>query len=375
MKDSIKFINLNSNSIELPRVERKGFGNLKIIRWGNNNNFSQELINLVNESPLQKSIINSLYLRLCGANINIPDNLKTPNFRDSWDSLVKKCMKDFSIFQAFSLQLVLNKDGEHFSIYHQPVSEIRFEQVNPNNEIEFAYICTDWSKMYNYSNVERIKLLSTDIKRGEKYLIYFKQYEPQEYYYHTPSYFSAANWINADAKLSRYYNNFISNNFNSQKILYYPSEPSKEEKDELYKNIKANFTGEDNAGSILVLYGSSNELMPRIESIPSSDAELYNNVTDLVSKYIISANSLTSPVLAGLSTSSGFSSKSEEIIAAETCYKLNVVKPQRMFVLDSINNLIHNLNQTNSSITIDDYNLTEEYEGDTTNNNNLDTYE
>ena len=81
-------------------------------------------------------------------------------------------------------------------------------------------------------------------------------------------------------------------------------------------------------------------------------------------KYIVAGNRLTSPILAGLSTSSGFSSKSDEIIAAYTLYKLTVIDEIRNFVMDKINFLLQ-LNGYPRCLTLQDYDFAKEFEGTT----------
>ena len=130
--------------------------------------------------------------------------------------------------------------------------------------------------------------------------------------------------------------------------------------------MQASFGGESNAGNILLLVGE-NGVAPTIQNIESVDADLYNSVTDVVLKYIVAANRLTSPILAGLATSAGFSSKSDEIIAAYTQYKLTVIDEDRNFIMDKINFLLQ-LNGYPRVLEIKDYDIRKEFEGQTASN-------
>lgn len=172
---------------------------------------------------------------------------------------------------------------------------------------------------------------------------------------------SAANYVAADAALSQYYNNYIRNNFSANLAIKYPMEPDEEKKAELYRALQASFGGSENAGNILLLFGE-NGVSPEISSIESVNADLYNSVCDTVKLAIVSANRLTSPILAGISTSSGFSSKSDEIIAATVQYRLTVINSERQFILDAFNDLLV-MNGYKRVLTIEDYNLAKEFEG------------
>ena len=203
-------------------------------------------------------------------------------------------------------------------------------------------------------------------KKGERYLLYFKPYDPSELYYAVPKWYSAANWILADIALSRYYNNYIRNNFSANLAITFPEDIDEDKREELYQMLMDSFGGESNAGNIILLFGQ-NGTNPEISSVESVNADLYQNVCDTVLKYIVSANRLTSPILAGLSTSSGFSSKSDELIAAYSLYSLTVIDDIRTFIMDKMNYLLM-LNGQPRCLVLQDYNFRDEFEGITAEN-------
>ena len=334
------------------------------VRFGYDNLYPQLCLDLANSSPLQKAIMENKLSYMYGAGLaKVEDDIYTPNLSEGWDSLVYKCMTDFTYLNAFAVQVIMNEGGNSFSFYHQPVDQVRLGQYNANNIIEKAYICTNWGKIYSSKgNVVEIKMWGCETpKKGERYLMYFKKHQLGEYYYAIPQWMSAANYIMADAALSQYYNNYIHNNFSANLAIKYPTEPPEEKKAEIYKALQDSFGGSENAGNILLLFGE-NGVSPEISSIESVNADLYNSVCDTVKLAIVSANRLTSPILAGISTSSGFSSKSDEIIAATVQYRLTVINSDRQFVMDKINDLL-SMNGKPRVLSIQDYNLAKEFEG------------
>ena len=334
------------------------------VRFGYDNLYPQLCLDLANSSPLQKAIMENKLSYMYGAGLaKVEDDIYTPNLGEGWDSLVYKCMTDFTYLNAFAVQVIMNEGGNSFSFYHQPIDQVRLGQYNANNIIEKAYICTNWGKIYSSKgNVVEIKMWGCETpKKGERYLMYFKKHQLGEYYYAIPQWMSAANYIMADAALSQYYNNYIHNNFSANLAIKYPTEPPEEKKAEIYKALQDSFGGSENAGNILLLFGE-NGVSPEISSIESVNADLYNSVCDTVKLAIVSANRLTSPILAGISTSSGFSSKSDEIIAATVQYRLTVINSDRQFVMDKINDLL-SMNGKSRVLSIQDYNLAKEFEG------------
>lgn len=338
------------------------------VKFDYDNQYPERVLDMVNSSPLQKSILESRKTYILGAGLDkVDENVYTPNMYESWIDLIEKCVSDYVYLNAFAVQVILNESGNRFSFYHQPVQQVRFANYNDKNFIEKAYLCTDWRKAQKNKNVVEIPMFGSETpKKGKAYLLYFKPDQVGEYYYGIPEYMSAANYIMADAALSQYYNNYIHNNFSANLALRFPTEPTEEKKEELYENLRKSFGGSENAGNILLLFGE-NGVVPEINSIESVNADLYNSVVDIIKLALVSANRLTSPILAGISTSSGFSSKSDEMIAAYTLYKLTVINSERAFLLKGFNKMLE-MNGHARVFKFLDFDIRKEFEGQTANN-------
>lgn len=338
------------------------------VKFDVDNQYPERVLDMVNSSPLQKSILESRKTYILGAGLDkVDENVYTPNMYESWIDLIEKCVSDYVYLNAFAVQVILNESGNRFSFYHQPVQQVRFANYNDKNFIEKAYLCTDWRKAQKNKNVVEIPMFGSETpKKGKAYLLYFKPDQVGEYYYGIPEYMSAANYIMADAALSQYYNNYIHNNFSANLALRFPTEPTEEKKQELYENLRNSFGGAENAGNILLLFGE-NGVVPEINSIESVNADLYNSVVDIIKLALVSANRLTSPILAGIATSSGFSSKSDEMIAAYTLYKLTVINSERAFILKGFNKMLE-MNGNSRVFKFLDFDIRKEFEGQTASN-------
>lgn len=337
------------------------------VRFGGDNNYPSALMDLAQNSPLQSAILENKLAYMLGAGLSSDANsLRSPNRQETWRELIRKVMTDFVYYEAYAVQIILNEDNASYSFFHTPIQQVRLGQYNDRNLIEKAYLCADWTRSTRQNIIEIPMFGSEKMKKGQPYLIYEKMYRPDEYYYAIPRWTSAANYISADAALSKYYNNYIRNNFSANLQVTFPSEPDDEKKGYLYEMFRTSFGGSENAGNIVLLFGENGE-RPEIKPIESVNADLYNQVVDVIKTAIVSANRLTSPVLAGIATSSGFSSKSDEIIAATTQYRLTVINPERQFVLDTLNWLAH-MNGKTGMLIINDYNLRDEFEGENVEN-------
>ena len=362
--DKITFRDYSFDKPYIDKMTRKD----SWVKFDVDNQYPERVLDMVNSSPLQKSILESRKTYILGAGLDkVDENVYTPNMYESWIDLIEKCVSDYVYLNAFAVQVILNESGNRFSFYHQPVQQVRFANYNDKNFIEKAYLCTDWRKAQKNKNVVEIPMFGSETpKKGKAYLLYFKPDQVGEYYYGIPEYMSAANYIMADAALSQYYNNYIHNNFSANLALRFPTEPTEEKKEELYENLRKSFGGAENAGNILLLFGESG-VVPEINSIESVNADLYNSVVDIIKLALVSANRLTSPILAGISTSSGFSSKSDEMIAAYTLYKLTVINSERAFLLKGFNKMLE-MNGHARVFKFLDFDIRKEFEGQTANN-------
>ena len=362
--DKITFRDYSFDKPYIDKMTRKD----SWVKFDVDNQYPERVLDMVNSSPLQKSILESRKTYILGAGLDkVDENVYTPNMYESWIDLIEKCVSDYVYLNAFAVQVILNESGNRFSFYHQPVQQVRFANYNDKNFIEKAYLCTDWRKAQKNKNVVEIPMFGSETpKKGKAYLLYFKPDQVGEYYYGIPEYMSAANYIMADAALSQYYNNYIHNNFSANLALRFPTEPTEEKKEELYENLRKSFGGAENAGNILILFGE-NGVVPEINSIESVNADLYNSVVDIIKLALVSANRLTSPILAGISTSSGFSSKSDEMIAAYTLYKLTVINSERAFLLKGFNKMLE-MNGHARVFKFLDFDIRKEFEGQTANN-------
>lgn len=356
-------INFKDFTFDSPTIDASR-GYRDFARFDYDNLFPQRLLETVDESPMQKAILENRVNYILGAGFDkTKDNIYTPNFSESWFQIFEKAVRDFVYLGAFAIQVIQNESGNRFSFYHVPIDQVRLGKYTDKNIIEKAYLCSDWKKA-NRDRIIEIKMWGSEQpKKGERYLMYFKPYKPTEYYYAIPYWFAGINYVMADGALSQYFNNYIRNSFSSNLVIKFGNEPDEEKKQELYQNLQASFGGAENAGNIMVLFGESG-ILPEISSVDPStqQADLYNTITDTVKLALVSANRLTSPVLAGISTSTGFSSKSEELIAAEVMYRLTVINQERQFLLNKFNDLLQ-MNGLPRVLTIQDYNLQEEFLG------------
>lgn len=330
------------------------------INYGSNNLLPQDIIELNNQSAINKAVIENKVTYICGAGLVKGEYYGQPNPTDSWNELIKRVAKDYVTFGGFCFQVILNEDGKSISLYHADFSKIRVGETNEYGKYLSFFLANDWTKTYGkYAPVEIKAYGSEDLKKGVPYLLYYKDYEPSLDYYPIPQYYSALNYIEADGLLGKFYRNSINNGFVPSTIITMPSNPAEKEKEQFQNDIQASYSGANGANSIVVLWGESQEIKPVVTSYTASNnADLYNNVDEIIFQKILSAHRLTSPTLAGLSGSGNLSGNASEIINSYILYNQTVIQQLRRNIIDALSSF--SINNGYKALLIEELDVTSE---------------
>lgn len=155
-------------------------------------------------------------------------------------------------------------------------------------------------------------------------------------------------------------------------IITMPSNPPQDQKEQFQRDIESSYTGSNGANSIVVLWGESEEIKPVVTSYTASgNADLYNNVDEIIFQKIISAHRLTSPTLAGLSGSGNLSGNASEIINSYVLYNQTVIHKLRRKILDTLNTFV--INNGYKKLEIEDLDIVAEIQNTQTTNKEEET--
>lgn len=327
------------------------------INYDRDNLLPQRIIELNNESAINKAVIDNKVTYICGSGLKAGQYYAQPNPHQSWDELIEKVAKDYVTFGGYCFQVILNENGKSVSLFHTDFSKVRVGQTNEYGANLTFFIANDWRRIYGkYAPVEVKAYGSEEMQKGVPYLFYYKDYEPSLDYYPIPQYYSALSYIEADGLLGKFYRNSINNGFVPSTIITMPSNPAEEQKAQFQRDIENSYSGTNGANSIVVLWGESQEIKPVVTSYTASNnADLYNNVDEIIFQKIISAHRLTSPTLAGLSGSGNLSGNASEIINSFVLYNTTVIHQFRRKILDTLS--IFTVNNGYAPLVIDDLDI------------------
>ena len=286
------------------------------VQWGRKNDFPQRLSDLYYGSVTHKSCIDFAVTAILGEGVDY-DAMKTkqsdlvPNYQDTWDNLIEKCSKDFVLLGGYAIQVIKNRDGKTYSFFHQPFGDVRCGERDEDGVITKYYISRDWTNTAKYQPLELPAFgfqEDFNLKSGQAYLYVFMDYSPDLEYYSVPSYIAALKPIQTEIELERFDLRSVVNNFSASGILTLNRVDDEEERDMIIQNIKAMFTGSDNANSLIINFKNNDDEEPsqfvKIDKDAGNNVNLFEQCNDRVISKIIAAHKVSSKALIGYNAES-----------------------------------------------------------------------
>lgn len=317
---------------------------LEIISWGKKNDTPQELIKLLNTSPVHRGIIESKvsYIISDGWEVvsgQVEEFLKNGSSDYDLTDVAEQCVFDLENFGAFALKLVFNNIGEYAYCEQLDVDLLRKSVV----ENEWVY-CEDWS---NTKTEKRIYDVFTYAKDKGSYILYFKlptkRLQKELGIYPKPSYVAALTDIEASAEICHFRVSSIKNNFSLGTIINNPNGiPETDEEKEAARDFADQFQndGEYNGGYV-INYSDGKDKEITVTQVNGNDLDKrYLQTEQSVINNILTGHSVTSPMLVGIKVS-GQLGGSDELENAFNIFKQTYVSKRQNFVNRAFNYVLN----------------------------------
>jgi len=325
------FVRINMAESKLPVFkENKSKG---IITFGDDNLYPMGLIELFNKSPKHSAIITQKAAYLAGDKTEIIGNntediakaqeyLNNINAYEDFDSLKQKIANDLELFDGFALEVIWNKAKTSIAeIYHLP-----FQNVRVATEGGYAY-SEDWG---NRRCEVQYYPEWNPTTRENKQVYCFKMYRAGQEEYPLPVYVAALKYVEIDTEIANFHLNSIKSGFSAQTLIQlFKGIPTPEEARNTIKRFKDNFTGSDNAGSVIIQFNDPNETPSSVNNLAPSDFDkLFMQLNEQVQEEIFSGHRVTSPMLFGIKTEGQLGGRNELIEAYES-FQVSYVEPRQ----------------------------------------------
>jgi len=318
----------NFAAIELPII--KEVQSKDWVFFGEKNLYPARIIELYNSSAMHKTAIDAKHAATIGEGFKVYGQTVVNKRGETLDEVFSKCALDEWIFGAYTLNVIWSRDGERISeIYHIPANKIRAAKMDDWDNINHYWYSSDWAKPNKYKPME-YKAFDMNEKTADaaSQIYYVKGYNPETDYYGLPSYISALNDIELDARISKFHNANISQGLSpSLAINFRNGIPTPEERQIIYNEIENTFSGENNAGKFFLLFSEPGK-EAQITPIQSANDTYYTTLEERVSSRILTSHRITSPMLLGIrDAGGGLGSNKDEILVAYSHFYGTVIQP------------------------------------------------
>ena len=329
------------NKMILP-VERFVSGK-DLVEWGNRNSYPDYLLDLYNNVPTLRSIINGNIDFITGDDVSIlplTDNLPNGQMNNRGDNIreqIKDISKDYEIYGGFALQIIRNLIGMVAEVYY-----IDMRYLRTNKEGNVFYYCEDWSKSGKKDvivypaympNLNWDTLDDEQRNRNASSILYVKNVHTQVY--PAPLYAASIKACEIERLIDDFHINSLQNQFVSSAIINFNNgDPGDEMKKEIEDAINEKFAGAANGGRIMLSFNKNKESATDIVEFEVKDfGERYKALSEHSRQQIFTAFR-ANPNLFGIPTEgNGFAN--EQYAESFKLYNRTQIQPVQRLIADT----------------------------------------
>lgn len=324
-----------------------------IVNWGAKNNYPNLLLDLYAQSPTHRAAINFGVMSILGGGIDteamqVDGSQLVPNYRESWDDVIKALATDYLLYGSYALQVIMNRDGKTFSFYHTPLEKVRWTEYDADGQITKYAISQDWTNPTKYPPVfvDAFDTIDSNrLKKGVPYLYVYRTYSPINTYYTSPHYSSAIKAIQSEVEYLNYDLRTVHNNFTPSGMLVLNEVSTDEERNAIIRQVQNTFEGSDNANSLMISFRSNAEQQAP-QFVPfqasTSNVNLYADAEQRIVSRILAGHGIPSSSLIGIPDigNTGFASEGEKLRIAFNLYMSLVGNSNRQAIVKTLNYML-----------------------------------
>ena len=328
-------------------AEKKGIDG-GYIKYGENNDYPEYIVDLYNKSSKHSAIIKSKVHYITGNGWSgQPDAqpfIDKANRVESLNDLTRKVSLDIEIFGGAFLEIIWDLSGNLAEIWHCDYTKMRTNKDNTQ-----YWYKEDWKD----NKVKPIVIAAFNPKQPTgKQILYVKEYRPNIGIYGLPSYFAALNYIESDIEVSKHILGNAQTGFSASKLITLPNgEPNDEEKRNVDQRIRKTYSGADGK-KYMIAFVNDISRKPVIDDLGTSDLtkEDFGKVDELIQTNIFSGHQVTTPSIMGIAEAGKLGTRTEMRDGYEI-FKNTYVNAKQMH-LESVFNMLAKYKGVESEIKI-----------------------
>ena len=315
-----------------------------MVEWGTRNAYPDYLLDLYNNVPTLRSIINGNIDYVAGNDVTIMPlqeeftNQEMNRRGDTIREQVKDIAKDFEIYGGFALQVIRNLAGEVAEVYY-----IDMRYLRTNKEGDVFYYSEKWGKssrtdMVVYPaflpKIEWEKLSDEERDRHASSILFVKNVHTQVY--PAPLYAASVKACEIERLIDEFHLSDINNHFVSSAIINFNNgDPGQEIKSEIERDFNEKFCGASNGGRVAFSWNPNKESETDIVEFKMEDfGERYKALSQHSRTQIFTAFRAI-PLLFGLTSEANTGFSTEEFEQSFKLYNRTQIQPVQRLICDA----------------------------------------
>ena len=314
-----------------------------MVEWGTRNAYPDYLLDLYNNVPTLRSIINGNIDYVAGDEVTITPlqeeftNQEMNNRGDTIREQVKDIAKDFEIYGGFALQIIRNLAGEVAEVYYV---DMRFLRTNKEGNV--FYYSEKWGKgsrdvlVYPafMPKLEWESLSDEERERHASSILFVKNVHTQVY--PAPLYAASVRACEIERQIDEFHLADINNHFVSSAIINFNNgDPGQEMKEQILRELNEKFTGASNGGRLMAAWNPNKESAVDIKEFKVEDfGERYKALSSHSRTQIFTAFRAI-PLLFGLTSEANTGFSTEEFEQSFKLYNRTQIQPVQRMICDA----------------------------------------
>lgn len=308
------------------------------VDYGSDNNYYSYLIDRYNNSTTNNAIINNISRLLYGRGLSVLNSGKYPNEYAQVVTLfeaddIRKMFMDLYMLGATYIQVIYSKDRKKVvKVAHSPTMLWRSAKCNEEGEIDGYFYSDDWTDTRKFKPTF-YPAFGTSNEPLE--VLCIRPYSVGMKYYSLVDYQGALPYALLEEEISNYLINEVKNGFSGTKVINFNNGIPDEEAQQVIKTKTLSaFTGSTGQRAIIA-FNNNTESKTTVDDIPLNDAPAhYEYLSNESRAKIMLSHNVTSPLIFGIATNTGFSSNADELNNSAILFENMVIRPKQELLLD-----------------------------------------
>lgn len=308
-------------------IDKKGW-----VNYGDNNDYNVYLNDLYDTAPVHGVVLSRVISMIIGKGLSSTDAATQSKIEalEINENALHQIGNDLGMYGGFYIEIINTLDATDIAKMNCLPFENMRVQVSEEGEFEGAWYSNNWADTRKKANTPKFIPKYNGIQsEGGKGVVYVTVPKSKKKAYPKPPYNSGLTWIEVDRQIGLFHvNNLMNGLFPSFIVNLFNGETDPQTQQMIKSKWERELTGAGAASKFLMSFNEADRKGVEVTTFPISDADKqYQFLSDKATEHVLIAHGITTPLLFGVRTATGFGSNSEEMQVGLRIFISQVIEP------------------------------------------------